>query len=60
MIKSGKEVFTEAIFDNGSRADIVVLDDHRVIEILHSEKEADCLEKAKNYPALFVLEMVSV
>jgi len=60
LIKSGKEVFTEAIFDNGSRADIVVLDDYKIIEILCSEKERDCLEKAKKYPALFMLEMVRV
>jgi len=60
LIKSGKEVFTEAIFDNGSRADILVLDDHKVIEILNSEKEKDCLEKANKYPGLFSLEMVKV
>ena len=60
LIKGGKEVFTEAIFDNGSRADIVVLDDHKVIEVLNSEKELDCLEKFEKYPALFVLEMVRV
>jgi len=58
LIKDGKEFITEAIFDNGSRADILVLDDHKIIEILHSEKEKDCLEKAKMYPALFELEMV--
>ena len=60
LIKSGKEVFTEAIFDNGSRADILVLDDHKVIEVLCSEKEKDCLEKANKYPDLFSLEMVKV
>ena len=60
LIKSGKEVFTEAIFDNGSRADILVLDDHRVIEILCSESEESCLEKYNNYPVLFELEMVRV
>ena len=58
LIKDGKEVFTEAIFDNGSRADIVVLDDHKIVEVLCSEKESDCLEKCSKYPALFVLEMV--
>ena len=58
LIKNGKEVFTEAIFDNGSRADIVVLDDYKIIEVLCSESEDACLEKAKRYPALFELEMV--
>ena len=60
LIKEGKEVFTEAIFDNGSRADILVLDDHKVIEILHSEKEMDCISKCEKYPELFMLEMVKV
>ena len=60
LIKCGKEVFTEAVFVNGSRADILVLDDHKVIEVLNSEKEDDCLEKVKNYPSLFELEMVKV
>lgn len=60
LIKSGKEVFTEAIFDNGSRADIVVLDDFKIIEVLYSEDEVACLEKSKRYPALFELEMVKV
>ena len=58
LIKSGKEVFTEAIFVNGSRADIVVLDDFKIIEVLCSEGEDSCLEKAERYPILFELEMV--
>ena len=58
LIKSGKEVITEAIFANGARADIVVLDDYKIIEILHSESESGCLEKSKKYPDLFELEMV--
>jgi len=60
LIKSGKEVVTEAIFVNGSRADIVVLDTHKIIEVLYSESEASCLEKARMYPDLFELEMVKV
>ena len=59
LIKDGMEVFTESVFVNGSRADIVVLDDHRVIEVLCSESEKDCKEKFKNYPELFMLEMVT-
>lgn len=60
LIKSGKEVFTEAIFNNGYRADIIVLDDYKIIEVLYSESEESCLEKAKKYPDLFSLEMVKV
>ena len=58
LIKSGKEVVTEAIFNNGSRADIVILDNHKIIEVLYSESKESCLEKAKKYPELFELEMV--
>ena len=60
LLMEGKEIITEAIFNNGSRADIVVLDDHKIIEILHSEKEEDCLKKSEKYPALFELEMVKI
>ena len=60
LIKSGKEVFTEAVFVNGSRADIVVLDDFKIIEVLCSESEDGCLEKAEKYPSLFELEMVKI
>ena len=60
LIRSGKEVFTEAIFDNGSRADILVLDDFKIIEVLYSESETSCLKKAEKYPELFELEMVKV
>lgn len=60
LIKSGKEVFTEAIFVNGSRADIVVLDDYKIIEVLCSESEGACLEKCSKYPDLFDLEVVKV
>ena len=58
LLEEGKEFVTEAIFNNGSRADILVLDDHKVIEILRSEKEADCERKCEKYPSLFELEMV--
>lgn len=60
LIKEGKEVITEAIFNNGSRADILVLDDFKIIEVLYSEDEVACLEKSKKYPVLFELEMVKV
>lgn len=60
LIKEGKEVITEAIFNNGSRADILVLDDYKIIEVLYSESEESCLEKFKRYPDLFTLEMRKV
>lgn len=60
LIKGGKEVFTEAVFVNGSRADILVLDDFKIIEVLYSEGEDACLRKSRKYPALFEVEMVKV
>ena len=50
LAKNGKEYLTEAIFHNGKRADIIVLDENRVIEILHTEKLEEAKEKVKGYP----------
>ena len=50
LIKDGKRILTEVIFKNGTRADILVPEDFRVIEILHSESEKEVLEKIKSYP----------
>ncbi len=46
----GCEYLTEAIFENGSRADIFVLDEGKVIEVCKSEEVEDCKIKAKKYP----------
>lgn len=46
----GMEYVTEAEFTTGGRADIFVLDTGDVIEILHSEKKADCVKKTSRYP----------
>lgn len=60
LLKEGKQFLVEAKFASpySGRPDIVVLDDHKVIEILCSEKEEDCVRKAEKYPSLFVLEMI--
>ena len=50
LLKEGKEFLTEAIFENGTRADILVLDDGIAIEIVCSEKEESLEKKAANYP----------
>ena len=50
LIKDGKTVVTEAIFINGSRADIFNLTDLQVFEILHSETEQMAQDKIKKYP----------
>lgn len=49
---------TEAIFLNGSRADVIDLTDGVVYEILVSEKEESFKEKIKKYPKEF--EIVKV
>jgi len=49
-IKKKKTVYSEAIFKNGSRADIFIPEDYRVIEVLHSETEKEALAKIKAYP----------
>jgi len=50
LIKEGKQVITEAIFKNGTRADIFVPLDFSVFEVLHSETEKEALIKTSNYP----------
>ncbi|MBS3156690.1 hypothetical protein J4442_00775 [Candidatus Woesearchaeota archaeon] len=49
------EFITEAIFVNGSRADIIDLTDGIIYEILVSEEEKRFNEKIKNYPDIFVI-----
>jgi len=56
--KEGKEFITEVIFQNNSRADIICLDDMKIIEIICTEKESDCIEKMKKYPMAFEKIMV--
>ena len=60
LLKEGKQFLVEAKFapPYSGRPDIVILDNHKIIEVLYSESEAACLEKAKKYPSLFELEMV--
>ena len=53
LLKEGKEFYTECIMTTGDRADILVLEDLKIIEILHSETEAQFAKKIKRYPADF-------
>jgi hypothetical protein len=50
LAKIGKSFVTEAIFSNNSRADIFVLDDLEVIEILYSEDLKKLKRKINKYP----------
>lgn len=50
LSKEGKVWVTEAIFENGKRADIFVLDDKEAIEILESETLKQFKKKLDTYP----------
>jgi len=50
LIDAGNTIITEAIFKNGSRADILCLNKFQVFEILHTEKEKEALIKTIKYP----------
>jgi len=50
LMKEGKEVYTEVIFKNGGRADILVPEDFRVYEVRHSETDKESLHKETLYP----------
>ena len=56
--KSNKSFITEAIFVNGMRADILVLDDFRVVEIVKTETNESILRKKELYPKGLRLEVV--
>ena len=56
----GKHFVTEAIFNTGGRADIVVLDDFRVIEILNSEKKENLASKKEEYPKNITLDYIKI
>ena len=48
--KDGYMVITEAIFKNGSRADVFIPEKFLVIEVLASESEKEALIKTAKYP----------
>ena len=57
----GKDFITEAIFDNHpGRADVFVLDDCKIIEIVKSESAESILEKREKYPEGVAIEVVVV
>ena len=52
-----KDFVTEAIFENGKRADILILDDCEAWEILKSESMAEFKAKQESYPVDQVLPL---
>ena len=60
LLRQGKSFVTEAIFVTGGRADIFVLSDALVVEILCSEKESNIVNKRGLYPKGLRFEVVRV
>lgn len=56
----GLDFVTEAIFKNGCRADIFVLEKFKCIEILKSETESSILKKMDKYPKGLYFELIYV
>lgn len=52
--KWGEKFYTEAVFKNGCRADIFVLDTRQAIEVLESESEESIQAKRTKYPCEIV------
>lgn len=52
------DVFTEAIFLNGCRADIIDVSEGIIYEIINTEKEKSLKEKIKNYPNIFEVRRI--
>lgn len=58
LIDKGKSFVTEAMFNNGGRSDILVLDDFKAIEIVSSETSYSLIEKTNSYPKGLSIEIV--
>ena len=50
LLADGHEIITEAIFKTGGRADILVLDQFKVIEIVCTETDESLIKKSQTYP----------
>jgi hypothetical protein len=52
LLKKGYELYSECLFINGGRADLVAIKEGKgfIIEILESEKKEGCINKLKQYP----------
>lgn len=57
--EQGKEFYTEAIFLNGSRCDVLNADNLIIYEVLNSEKEDNIELKKGYYPEIFEIRKVN-
>ncbi len=48
--QQGWDVITEAIFTNGKRADILILDTNTAVEVMHTETKISGIRKIQKYP----------
>lgn len=48
--KNGHDFYTEAIFRNGKRADVIDTEEQCIIEVLESESLSNIINKQKSYP----------
>ena len=60
LIKQNKSFITEAIFVSGGRADILVLDDFKVIEIVKTETNKSIEYKKQSYPKGLKIEVIEI
>ena len=60
LLLEKKSVITEAIFENGKRADILCLEEFKVYEIVDSESEKSIEKKLKEYPKGLIIEVIRV
>ena len=56
--KRGIVFYTEAIFHNGKRADVIDLTNAIIYEVLMSEKLEECKKKVEQYPEFFEMRYV--
>jgi len=58
LLKEGKHFITEAIFNTGGRADILILDDFKAIEIVNTESDESIAKKMLDYPSGIKVEVI--
>ena len=58
LSKQGKEFYSECIFENGSRADLINSDELIIYEVYHTEKPEKST-KELYYPPIFEIRFVS-
>ena len=58
-IKKGKTCFSEVKMKGGGCADVLIPEDFRIVEVLHTETMKEALSKTKKYPMEFEIDFVT-